>query len=427
MVDKIFSWSLALFAFVTPISIAATNIVFFPLAALWLLGGRKTLARWPAVFGVPEKAFLLFLGVSLLSALCGLDPRHSIVQIWHKDFYLFFAVVLIALVRDEKENAKLIKIFMAAGLVAAAWGLLQYAVGVDQTDKSDGIFLYLPQALAHWPRPLLDLLSLLNGRVMGTRGHPLAYAECLLFNWSFAICFLLSGRSRRGFLWLFYIGLVGAALLLSQSRGPWIAAMAILVLAILTPLSRRAWPLVGLGAFFLILVLAAPSLKDRATSIADRSHHSNVERLHMWHAGLELWKSHPLLGIGAGNVKTVSPEFQTPEERMSGGWGHLHSIYVNFLAERGALGLFAFFLFIGALSQELWVALRGAAQDPYKFALFKGSLLGILGYLIGGLTETSYNTAVVSMTFYFVIGLALALSRHASHVSRSTSHGERRT
>jgi O-antigen ligase len=412
MLDKVFSVGLDLWAFVTPISIAATNIVFFPLAALWFLGGRKTWVHWPAVFGSPEKFFLLFLGVSVLSALGGLDPRHSIVQIWHKDFYLFFAIVVVALVRDEEKNFKLFKIFMAAGLLTAVWGLLQYAIGVNQTDKSDGVFLYLPPALAHWPRPLLDLLSIWNGRVMGSRGHPLAYAECLLFNWSLAICFLLSSQGRGRSLWVGYLLLTGGALLLSQSRGPWIAAGVILVLATITSLSRRAWPLVGLGVFFLILLIGSPSLRDRAESIQDRSHHSNMERLHMWHVGLSLWKSHPLLGIGAGNVKAVSVDFQTPDERIGGGWGHLHSTYVNFLAERGALGLLAYFLFISALCQELWKALDAAAQDPYKAALFKGTLLGILGYLIGGLTETSYNTAVVSMTFYFVVGLALALARH---------------
>src|SRR5438874_200720 len=129
MLDKIFSGGLALWAFVTPVSIAATNIVFFPLAALWLLGGRKSRARWPAVFGRPEKLFLVFLAVSFLSALSGLDPRHSLLQIWHKDFYLFFAVVLVALVREENQSAKLLKIFMAAALLTAVWGILQYAIG----------------------------------------------------------------------------------------------------------------------------------------------------------------------------------------------------------------------------------------------------------------------------------------------------------
>src|ERR1700687_5223031 len=212
MLNKIFSIGLDLFAFVMPISLPATNIVFFPLAALWLFGGKRTWSRWPPVWALPEKLILVFLGISLLSALFGLDPRHSMREIKNKDLYIVIAIFLVALVRDDEKNAKLLKLFMVAGALTAVWGLLQCAVGVNQTDKSNGIFISLPAALAHWPRPLLNLLSVLNGRVVATRGHPLAYAECLFFNWAFAISFFLSCRGREWIKWLCYMALIGAAL-----------------------------------------------------------------------------------------------------------------------------------------------------------------------------------------------------------------------
>ena len=153
-------------------------------------------------------------------------------------------------------------------------------------------------------------------------------------------------------------------------------------------------------------------MRERFATILDRGHHSNTERVHMWQAGMELWRAHPLLGIGPGNVKVATVSYLTPQESILGGWGHLHSIYVNFLAERGALGLAAFLLFMAAVVWELWKAMMRALPDPWTFAIYKGSLLSILGFLIGGITETSYNTAVVKMMFYFVVGLALALARH---------------
>ena len=85
---------------------------------------------------------------------------------------------------------------------------------------------------------------------------------------------------------------------------------------------------------------------------------------------------------------------------------------MNFLAERGALGLLSFFLFIGALGWELYRAMRRAAGDPWKSSVYQAALLGMAGFLIGGLTEATYNTAVVIMTLYFVAGLALSLARH---------------
>src|SRR5207244_2485016 len=98
--------------------------------------------QWPPVWGWPEKFFVLFLSASLLSAASGIDPAHSFREIKNKDFYILIAVVLVALVRRRDHNARLLKIFMTAAIATAGWGLIQWAVGVNQTDKSDGIFLY---------------------------------------------------------------------------------------------------------------------------------------------------------------------------------------------------------------------------------------------------------------------------------------------
>jgi len=414
MFDNIFAFGLDLFALVLPISIAATNIVFFPLAALWLFAAKWTFPKWPPVWGWPEKFFLVFLAASLLSAARSVNPAHGFREIWNKDFYILIMVVLVAFVRDQRQCARLLRLFMAGALVTAILGLVQCAVGVNMTDKTGGYFLYLPPRLAHWPRSILNALGMVNGRVLGTRGHPLSYAECLLFNWAFAICFLLSSSRKREWAgWVLYLVLIGAGLLVSQSRGPWIAAAVIAFVAAVTSNTRRSWIVLGLCALFMALFATIPVLRDRAVSILDRSHSSNDERLHMWRAGLEMWKSRPLLGIGPGCVKVLSNQFQTPAEKVWGAWGHLHSIYVNFLAERGAIGLLTFFLFIGALCRSLWNGLKNSSSDPWRESVFRASLLGVLGFLIGGLTEAAYNSAVVMMTFYFTIGLALALARHA--------------
>ncbi len=270
--------------------------------------------------------------------------------------------------------------------------------------------MHLPTAMNHWPKPVINLFAMINGRVLGTRGHPISYAECLLFNWAFALCFLVTSRGKDWIRWTLYLLFLGAALLVSQSRGPWIAAGVIAALAFVTSSSKRRWIILGLGVLFVGVFASVSGLRERAGSILDRSHHSNHARLHMWQSGVEMWKTHPLFGVGPGNVKSLSPAYQTPDEKVWGAWGHLHSTYMNFIVERGVLGLLTFFLFIGAFMREIFMA-RARTQDPYEQAVFTGSLLGILGFLICGLTETAYNTAVVMITFYFVVGLTLSASR----------------
>ena len=51
------------------------------------------------------------------------------------------------------------------------------------------------------------------------------------------------------------------------------------------------------------------------------------------------------------------------------------------------------------------MAVLAEAADTFLAGIVKNRL-------IGGLTEATYNTAVVIMTFYFVTGMALALARH---------------
>ena len=104
MLDKFFRVGLDLYAFVTPISIAATNIVFFPLGVIWLFGARWPWPKWPPVYGWPEKFFLVYLGTSLISAAAGIDPLHSLREIKNKDLYILILIVLVALVRDRQRT-----------------------------------------------------------------------------------------------------------------------------------------------------------------------------------------------------------------------------------------------------------------------------------------------------------------------------------
>ncbi|HVO32353.1 MAG TPA: hypothetical protein VMU17_00465, partial [Elusimicrobiota bacterium] len=138
MLDKIFRAGLLLLAIALPLSIGASSSLFFPLLGIWLLGAHWTWKRWPPTRGSPEKAYWVFLSVSLVSALLGNDPMHSLHEIYKKDFYIFIAVLVAALVRDRDQANRLLRAFLVAGILSAVWGLIQYVIGVDQTDRSGG-------------------------------------------------------------------------------------------------------------------------------------------------------------------------------------------------------------------------------------------------------------------------------------------------
>jgi O-antigen ligase len=65
-----------------------------------------------------------------------------------------------------------------------------------------------------------------------------------------------------------------------------------------------------------------------------------VERAAQFKAGVAMWQSAPVLGIGPGSYTRVYPEFARK------GWlisrGHAHNAYVQIAAEQGIIGLLAY-------------------------------------------------------------------------------------
>lgn len=410
VVSRFISGCLYGLAFSLPLSIAVSSVFYFSLLGVYLLAGVWAFRLWPPPWGAMEKGFVAFWGVSVLSGILGVSPRHSLPSLGN-DLYFLLVILLGALLTTELRRKRTFQFFMAGAILAAFWGVVQYVVGVDQSDSAGGVFLRLPRALEGWPRPLLDELSLNHGRVAGTRSHPLTYAEGLLIPLAYSMSrvMLSNGRFWRGAVgsWL-----LGASIVLSKSRGPWLAVIA---MAVLFPLfvpfrtaTRRGWVLL----LPLALVFLLPGLRSRAESIANPRHSDNVERLRMWKAGWQMVKDHPFLGIGPGNMERVSPSYQGDADRAGGAWGHLHNTFIHMAAERGlpALGVFGWLLVL--LARTFVRAGRGAflSDEAVPMAAVTG-LLALAGFVVSGLTETNYNDAEILMTFYFAMGVFLSWTR----------------
>lgn len=417
MRNKLIPWFLVGFAATLPFSIALSTICFGTAIGLWLLGARWTFSEWPPTVGPLERWFLVFLGISVISALIGPYPMRGLREIWRKDFYFFIAVLLIATWKKPDLQMQLLRVFVVSSIVFALWGVIQRIVGVNQWDARGQDFSYLPQAMEHWPRRILNQFAMINGRVAGTRSHPLTYAEGLLFGWGYVLVALFSVETKRAWRWFLAALVVEFALIASLSRGPWLAAAAMGIAALMLKHDRAAclrFLILGLPA---LTLLFSPVLKQRATSILDRTHHSNSERIEMWRAGFALWKEQPWFGIGPANVKKMSPLYQSAEKRREGPWGHLHSTFVNMGVERGLLGLGAYMILLLMIVRQLWKTMSEQPSGSMSWQMSAGALLGILGFLLSGLTETVYNDSEVLMMFYFVVGLSLAAKPRGGLVS----------
>src|SRR5262249_51262203 len=81
---------------------------------------------------------------------------------------------------------------------------------------------------------------------------------------------------------------------------------------------------------------------------------STLERLAQWAAGINMFLSHPVLGVVAGNYSEAYPQYSVvcwPDSL-----GHAHNYYINAAAETGAIGLVAFLALTVAMVFVGWRA-----------------------------------------------------------------------
>lgn len=364
---------------------AAEALVGFLLAA-WLakmVAAREVRTIYPPLL-LP---LLIFLGAILLSLTGALSLRYGFKEIlkWLEvlGIYLFVSNLI------EREQAKIVVLLMLlAGIGQALVGFYQFfgrvgpeafvvlgrfvrAYGTFEQPNPYGGYLGLVLPLACG---LLLGIGRLANREVGT-GHQ--STNLLVTNFLLAIL---------GF------GLMGAALIMSWSRGAWLGFAAAFILVNLAH-SRRATVLFALLCLLVASALLLGSIQVLPQTIIQRftdflpylrifdvrglkvtdANYAVVERMAHWQAAWGMFNDRPWLGVGIGNYEPVYPAYSLP------GWaeplGHAHNYYLNIAAEAGLIGLGAYLALSGAAFWQAWKVVR--TTQGY----WRGMAAGILGVL----------------------------------------------
>jgi O-antigen ligase len=185
------------------------------------------------------------------------------------------------------------------------------------------------------------------------------------------LSYYLSIQSAGWKVWVYRLQLVltGTAILLTASRGGFLASLVALAIVPLT-YTQLTWLQRVASALTLgILVCSAlfyipPTSWARLGTISKEVTQGTLDsRTVVWEAGLELFRSHPFVGVGAGAFgESVLPALNVPFVA--------HNTFLSVLVEEGVIG---FGLFCGAivvltlaawemppLPQKLWIVSLGA-------------------------------------------------------------------
>jgi len=287
--------------------------------------------------------------------------------------------------KDDKDKIKLLKVLVIGVVVLNLLGLIKFF----------GI----------WNLKAFSLPSvvIMNPIWFGNVSAISLYASLVIF-------FILE-RGKK--IWALCSIINALGIVLSASRGPYLAALIVFGVVFLTTFLKeklmRVFPL--LIVIILGIVWFKPEFKQKIFDINDqiKAFFSSSEvktsigaRLGMWKLSFEMFKENPILGVGTGDYELEVAR------RTEGSWSFLrkynqpHSIYFYFLALYGLIGIgVLFFLFFMWFKESLKRAKDFGVSKAFGIL---ASAVG-LHYLLAGLTETLFKIHILVFFFGVIAGV----------------------
>ncbi|WP_282697144.1 O-antigen ligase family protein [Streptomyces sp. CC208A] len=377
---------------------AASGLLVLICLVRILRGGTRPLTRTAAVvLGLPV------FGVCL-AAITSNDPASSLpgVARYLQVFVLVPAAVLL-MIRDRRDFA-----VVAWGLVGLA--LLQGAVGVTQ---------YLTGTGASYQGEDIRAVGTFGATDVMGMATVVAYGLVTVVGLA-----LGSGPGRARTAALVCVGLLVVPLVLSFSRGAWIATvLACGIQLLLGGVRRAARVALAVGALAVVLVggfgVGSTMVEERVTSITRVTaapDQSVTDRYTMWAAAGRMWRSEPLTGVGLKGFpqyrdSNASVALSSGSDTAGAGAGFRkqpllspHNMYLLVLGEQGLIGLLAL---AGSWLALLVAALRrrraGADCALVASGLLAWQLIDFFYADIGG-----PSTVLMSVVFGLAAWWALA-------------------
>ncbi len=393
--------------------------------------------RFAAMFKRPLViAVSVFAVIFLLSCLFAYDVHAAFwsnyergeggFQVLH--YYLFF-LLLTFFLTDEKQWKMLFRFSLgAAGLMilyglAANFGATQF-IGPY---VGGGI----PAGFFH---------KLLDGRFQGSLGNPAYVAPYLIFSMFYAAYLWVSGKWGKKIKSLAHIGygvLIAIFFLFfiaSQTRGAFLGLGAgilvfLLYLLIFSKGAARSW---SGGILLVLFLLVGGAYVERNSSFVQNlpagrllqistSDASAQTRLWVWGEAWKGFLDRPILGWGPENFAPVYDKYFDPRFYVVGQQGETwfdraHSVFFDYLAETGALGLLAYLgMFLMLCLEFVKHRKKVLLGDRSGGAMVRGALMIALpvAYLVQGVAIFDVLPMYLNLFLFLAFAGYFVYEKHA--------------
>jgi len=411
----VFSLPLFIWPTVTEYGYGKTIFAIVGVSILLVFWGISALAKKEWKIRLPWLAYptLGLIVVSLLSLINATNGRVVIQSMVLVLFFFLFYLIVSNFVKRKEDVALILYALLASAFLASLYGLLQYlgvmrgaqgGHGLGEVISTMGNRNYLGGFLAYLLFPIVILIVRLKSRIMRS-------VAIGLIAFSFGTVMLLQQTGT-------IVGLVAGAI-------TFIVAWAIF--RPVEPIKKnRIWLIALLVVLAFTFLVEAPSgplnsvvgLSVDGGSWISRvwAHNAGKTRSWDWWVGWEMFKDHPLFGVGMGNYKLNFVPYKaaflsTPQGASYNFYipraAQAHNDYVQVVAEMGILGIIALLSLLIMLPLFFWVRLRRNTDESDRLDLILlGS--GVVVFLAHALFSFPAHLPASSLVLVLTLGIASA-------------------
>ncbi len=390
--NKIIYWGVIIIPFAASFSSAVVEVFSWIVISIFIL--KKILTRNATIAKTPINIpFLLLIIISFLSFYNSVSIRASAQGILKLLKYGFLVFIIAGETKDRKHFIRIISAVFLGLLLSSLDGIYQMIFGID-------FFRHKPY-----------------DSIMGLTRLKAAFPHTNIFAGYLAlfvpVClpvalYYLEGKKRIILEVIFLLGLFCLIFTFSRSAifGVWLTLL-------IMGLIRKDKIVMGITILSMIVApfIAPQSIKNwSSTTTSVWEFLLNKERFVLYETSLNMIKEHPVVGVGVNTYVLNYQKYKlhdTSVETANTGW-YAHNSYLQMAGEIGLIGLAVFIWLLILLIYQGFSYYR-----KYKNSFFGlcslGIVLGIVAFLINGLTETNLYYPKIAVLFWFEVGLLASI------------------
>ncbi|MFC1725715.1 O-antigen ligase family protein [candidate division KSB1 bacterium] len=392
--NSFFRFSIYGFAFSSTFSVAAGQIFLSFVVLSWLI--KMILNKKIIYRKSPIDIFILaYLISQVIASLFSQYKIESLSNVLNNEWIviLFFAI---ASNIDEESFKRAIIILITSSAIVSIYSIGQHYFGYD---------IYRSRTL-----------RLYGGfyRAEGFFGMCLTYGGYVMAVTVTAMGGFFS-HTHRKLKWFFGVTslVLFYSVIVSYTRSNWIAVH--LAGFVLSFLKGFRYILVFIGfilVFWLMIYYFHTSLLtfksfESMVDVSQDMPKSNMARLELWKKSLEIFKDHPIFGLGIGQLKKVHDEYDFP---VVARYGHPHNDFLNIGVNSGLIGLIPFvliwFIFFKSVLRKYFFS-EDVNKNSLLLSLVLGGAIAVFGFLVSGLFQCYYTDLEDGMLWWFITALTM--------------------